>query len=119
MLVQLYNSYNYTWTARLLASYVIVVSVCGRILYYSYKLLSLHAVSCQNHKNNSSYIHVYVLGSKYCFEVVGLHGGPLISEGVQILQQYTLKYLDREQFWGVHFFVTRTIRKPSTASGME
>ena len=54
--------------------------------------------------------------SKY-FEVVGPHGGPVISEGVQILQHYsevigpegpnTSKYLDRGNYFrGVHFFVT-------------
>ena len=71
------------------------------------------------------------MGSKYCgttlkyldreskyFEVVGPHGGPVISEGVQILQHYsevigpggpnTSKYLDRgELFQGVHFFPDR------------
>ena len=52
--------------------------------------------------------------SKY-FEVVGPHGGPVISEGVQILQHYsevigpggpnTSKYLDRgELFQGGPFF---------------
>ena len=52
--------------------------------------------------------------SKY-FEVVGPHGGPVISEGVQILQHYsevigpegpnTSKYLDQgELFQGGPFF---------------
>ena len=55
--------------------------------------------------------------SKY-FEVVGPHGGPVISEGVQILQHYsevigpggpnTSKYLDRrELFQGGPFFCDR------------
>ena len=55
--------------------------------------------------------------SKY-FEVVGPHGGPVISEGVQILQHYsevigpvgpnTSKYLDRGKLFqgGYIFFVT-------------
>ena len=56
-------------------------------------------------------------GSKY-FEVVGAHGGPVISEGVQILQHYSEvigtgvqilrnSWTGGELFQGVHFFFFR------------
>ena len=57
--------------------------------------------------------------SKY-FEVVGPHGGPIISEVVQILQHYsevigpgcpnTSKWTGGNYFRGVHFFRDSTVK---------